>query len=176
MQFTETRMPGAFIVELDRIEDSRGFFARSFCEQEFAAQGLGSRFAQCNVSYNARRHTLRGMHYQAAPHEEDKLVRCTMGTIYDVIVDLRPHSPTYLEWLAVELSAANRHALYIPKGFAQGFKTLCDDTEVFYQMSTSYVAGAARGLSWDDPAILIEWPPGTPILSERDASYPDIQR
>ena len=176
MQFTETQLPGVFLVEMERIEDSRGFFARSFCEEELAAHGLVSRFPQCNVSFNALRNTLRGMHYQVSPHEEDKLVRCTMGAIYDVVVDLRSGSPTYLQWLAVKLSAESRLSIFVPKGFAHGFKSLRDDTEVLYYMSMAHVPDAARGIRWNDPVIGIDWPLGEPILSERDASYLDLKR
>lgn len=172
MKFTETPLAGAFVIEIERIEDDRGFFGRSFCQNEFNAHGLAPVVAQCNVSWNRRRGTLRGLHYQAVPHEEAKLVRCTRGAVWDVIVDLRPVSPTYLRWHAVELSADSRTALYVPAGFAHGFQTLADDSEVLYQMSESYYADLARGLRWNDPALDIEWPLGSPILSERDRSYP----
>lgn len=175
MKLIETSLQGAFIVEIDRIEDERGFFARTFCAEEFAAHGLAPCVAQCNVSFNARRDTLRGLHFQALPHEEDKLVRCTRGALWDVMVDLRAGSSTYTKWFSAELSADNRRAVYIPKGFAHGFKTLTDDSEVLYQMSTPYVSGARRGVRWNDPALAVEWPGGTPILSERDASYPDLK-
>jgi dTDP-4-dehydrorhamnose 3,5-epimerase len=172
MIFTETKLKGAFIVDLERREDERGFFARTWCEDEFAAHGLNPRLAQCNVSFNLRRGTLRGLHYQLAPHGEAKLVRCTMGSIYDVVVDLRPDSRTCGEWVAVELSVANRTSLYIPEGMAHGFQTLEDNTEVFYQMSTSYAPEYARGIRWDDPAFSIHWPATeTRIMSERDAHY-----
>jgi dTDP-4-dehydrorhamnose 3,5-epimerase len=172
MRFRETPLNGAFVVDLDRLEDERGFFARSFCEKEFSAQGLTSRFVQCNVSFNKRAGTLRGMHYQEAPHEEDKLVRCTMGAVYDIIVDIRPGSPTHLKSFGIELSAANRTALFIPHGFAHGFQTLRDDTEVFYQMSEFFHPGSARGLRWDDPALALRWPVAAPILSDKDRGYP----
>lgn len=174
MKFSETRLPGAYIVELEPIGDERGFFARSWDGEEFAARGLNPRLAQCNVSFNARAGTLRGMHYQAAPHEEAKLVRCTLGAIHDAIVDLRPDSPTFRQHLAVTLSAENRRMLYIPEGFAHGFQTLEDGSEVFYQMSTPYVAAAARGVRWDDPAFAIPWPPAERIISAKDWSYPDF--
>jgi len=173
--FGSTPLPGAAVVDLERREDERGFFARSFCQREFEAQGLETTVAQCNVSFNRRRGTLRGMHWQAAPHGEAKLVRVTRGALWDVIVDLRPESATYCRWFGVELSAENHRALYIPRGFAHGFQTLVDDVEVFYQMSTSYVPDAQRGVRWDDPAFGIEWPILPPFLSERDATYPDYR-
>lgn len=172
MKFAETPLKGAFVVDLDRLEDDRGFFARSFCEKEFAAHGLAPRFVQCNVSYNRRAGTLRGMHYQQAPDEEDKLVRCTMGAIHDVIVDIRPGSATRLKSFSIELSARNRTALFIPRGFAHGFQTLADDSEVFYQMSGFFQSGSARGMRWDDPALALDWPLANPILSEKDRGYP----
>lgn len=172
MQFEQLRLEGAFLIRPQPIEDSRGFFARSFCGQEFAAQGLKPSFVQCNISFNARKGTVRGMHFQLPPHEEVKLVRCTAGAIHDVIVDLRPGSPTRGQWLAVELSARNRHMLYVPEGFAHGFKTLEDATEVFYQMGSAYVPGAASGLRYDDPALAIDWPEGEVVISDRDLSYP----
>lgn len=172
MKFAETPLKGAFVVDLDRLEDDRGFFARSFCEKEFAARGLAPRFVQCNVSYNRRAGTLRGMHYQQAPDEEDKLVRCTMGAIHDVIVDIRPGSATRLKSFSIELSARNRTALFIPRGFAHGFQTLADDSEVFYQMSGFFQSGSARGMRWDDPALALDWPLANPILSEKDRGYP----
>jgi dTDP-4-dehydrorhamnose 3,5-epimerase len=174
MRFLETRLPGSFLIELERHEDERGFFARSFCEREFAAQGLVTRYPQCNLSRNRRRSTLRGMHYQAAPHREAKLVRCTTGAIYDVIVDLRPGSPTHLQWTGVELSAEGGAALYVPPGFAHGFLTLADATEVFYQMGESYVPEAARGFRWNDPLFGITWPHAVAVVSERDRGYPDF--
>lgn len=175
MQFSETGLKGAYVIDLDRIEDTRGFFARSWCAREFEEHGLSSRLAQCNVSRNHTRGTLRGMHYQVMPHEEAKLVRCTMGAIYDVMVDLRPHSTTYLRSFAVELSAENHRALYIPEGFAHGFLTLTDRSEVFYQMSEFYAPDAARGIRWNDPALAIEWPEAVALISERDRTFPDFQ-
>ena len=174
MRFVDTPLPGLFIVEIERHPDQRGFFARSYCEREFAERGLHSHYPQCNVSYNARVHTLRGMHWQAAPHGEVKLVRCTAGAAWDAVVDLRP-GPTRLHWFAVELSAAARNALYIPEGFAHGFLTLTDDAEVFYQMGSTHVAGAARGLRWDDPRIGIRWPAPPAVISERDRTHPDYR-
>jgi len=171
MKFESTPLDGAFVVSLQRIEDERGSFARSYCAREFAAQGLEPLSAQCNLSWNARRGTLRGMHYQADPHREAKLVRCTRGALWDVIVDLRPESPSFRHWHGVELSAANALALYVPPGFAHGFQTLLDDTEVFYQMSAFHDPELGRGVRWDDPAIGIRWPLADPLLSQRDRSF-----
>ena len=171
MKFRPTPLEGALVVELERIEDDRGFFARSFCEAEFRARGLNPAVAQCNVSWNRRKGTLRGLHFQAKPHEEAKLVRCTRGAIWDVVVDLRDDSPTRLRWHAVELSADNRLALFVPGGFAHGFQTLQDDSEVLYQMAESYRPELARGVPWNDPKLAIAWPLADPILSERDRSY-----
>lgn len=175
MKFIETDLAGAFVVDLEPVRDERGFFARSWCHDEFAARGLSTAIAQCSVSFNALRHTLRGLHFQAAPHEEAKIVRCTQGAIYDVIVDLRPHSPTYLCWFGIELSAANRRMLYVPKGAAHGFLTLQDATEVCYQISERYVAESARGVRWNDPRFGVEWPTAPEVISERDRSYPDFE-
>lgn len=174
MRFVETPLAGAYVLELERLEDERGFFARTWCAEELATRGLESRIAQCNLSSNRRRGTLRGMHYQAAPHQEAKIVRCIRGAIYDVIVDLRHGSPTMRRWTSLELTADNRRALYVPKDFAHGFQTLTDDVEVFYEMSTPYASGFVRGVRWSDPALAIEWPIDDPILSERDRSYPDL--
>lgn len=174
MKFVPTPLPGAMVLDLERREDERGFFARSFCQHEFAAHGLDTAVAQCNVSFNRRRGTLRGMHWQVEPHGEAKLVRVTRGALWDVIVDLRPGSAAYCRWFGVELTAENHRALYIPAGFAHGFQTLTDDVEVFYQMSAFYVPEAQRGVRWDDPAFGIEWPIRPPFLSERDAAYPDF--
>jgi dTDP-4-dehydrorhamnose 3,5-epimerase len=175
MIFTETILMGAYLIKAERLEDERGFFARVWCCREFEAHGLGTALAQCNVSFNVSRGTLRGMHYQVAPHEEAKLVRCTMGAIYDVIVDLRRGSPTYRRHFGEVLSAENRNMLYIPEGFAHGFITLEDRTEVFYQMSAFYDAESARGVRWDDPAFGIRWPAEVRVISERDRSYPDFR-
>lgn len=172
MLFIETKLAGVYIIELEKIEDDRGFFARTFCQREFEAHGLNPRIAQCSVSFNRRKGTLRGMHYQAAPYEESKLVRCTMGAIYDVAVDLRPDSLTHKQWMAVELTEDNRRALYIPAGCAHGFQTLVDDAEVYYQISEFYHPEVAKGIRWDDPAFAITWPLPDPVLSERDRSYP----
>jgi len=167
-----TPLAGCYVVELERLEDERGFFARSFCQEEFRKHGLRPGIAQCNVSWNRRRGTLRGLHFQAAPHEEAKVVRCTRGAVWDVAVDLREGSATRLRSHAVELSAENRRALYVPEGFAHGFQTLADDSEILYQMSESYHPQLARGVRWDDPRLGIKWPLPDPILSERDRSYP----
>jgi dTDP-4-dehydrorhamnose 3,5-epimerase len=172
MKFVSTTIEGAWLIEPDRLADERGFFARTWCAREFADQGLNPQLAQCNVSFSPKRGTLRGMHYQEAPHGEVKLVRCTHGAIYDVIVDLRPDSPSRLKWAAVELSAENRHALYIPEGLAHGFLTRSDNCEVFYQMSQFYYGPAARGVRWNDPAFGIEWPESPAVISKRDAEYP----
>lgn len=175
MIFKESKLKGAVIIEPERLEDNRGFFARSWCQKEMKAHGLNGQLAQCNISFNKKRATLRGMHYQVKPHEEIKIVRCTLGAIYDVIVDIRPESPTFKQWLAVELSADNRRMFYIPEGFAHGFQTLQDDTEVFYQMSEFFAPGSARGLRWNDPAFNIAWPIADPILSEKDNQYEDYK-
>ena len=171
MTFTPTAVQGAWLVALQRLEDERGFFARSFCQREFEAHGLDPRLAQCNVSFNAKRGTLRGLHYQAAPHEEAKVVRCTQGAVWDVVVDLRPGSPTFKRWHGVELDASNRLALYVPAGCAHGFQTLADNAEVLYLMSEFYHPESARGLPWDDPAFGIRWPLAEPILSARDRAF-----
>jgi dTDP-4-dehydrorhamnose 3,5-epimerase len=173
MRFTSTTIAGAFLVDLEPITDERGFFARSFCRREFVAHGLNPELAQCNVSLNRRRGTLRGMHWQAAPHEEAKLVRCTRGMLHDVIVDLRAGSSTYGRHTAVLLSAENRRMLYVPEGCAHGFLTLEDDTEVLYQMSAFYAPESARGVRFDDPAFGIRWPAEVTVISERDRGYPD---
>jgi len=175
MIFTETKLNGAFIVDILRLEDGRGFFGRSWCIDEFEEHGLNNQLVQCNISFNKKRGTLRGIHYQVAPYEEAKLVRCTMGEIYDVIVDLRPASPTFKNWIAMELTAENRRALYIPEGFAHGFQTLTDNTEVFYQMSEKHHPDAARGLRWNDPAFNVSWPINTMVISEKDNNYPNWQ-
>jgi dTDP-4-dehydrorhamnose 3,5-epimerase len=172
--FIPMTLPGAWLIDLEPQVDERGFFARSWCSREFEAQGLNPRLLQCNVSYNHRRGTLRGMHYQDEPYGEAKLIRCTAGAVYDVVLDLRAGSPTFLCWEAAELTAQDHRLLYVPEGFAHGFQTLADDTEVFYQMSEVYRLGYARGVRWDDPVFGIRWPDGNPILSEKDRSYPDF--
>jgi len=175
MIFTETKLNGAFLIELEPLEDERGFFALSWSEKEFAARGLDSRFVECNVSFNHKKGTLRGMHYQESPHGQGKLVRCTMGAVFDVIIDLRPSSPTFKRWLAFELTAQNHLALYVPKGFAHGFQTLEDNSEVFYQMASDYVPGSGRGVRWNDPAFGIEWPLPVEVINPRDSLYQDFQ-
>ena len=159
MNFTGTKLPGAMVIELDPKADERGFLARTWCQNEFAARGLQTELRQCNLSFNEKKGTLRGLHYQAKPHAEAKLVTCVRGAIYDVAVDLRPDSPTFKQWLAVELTAANRRMLYIPEGLAHGFQTLEDHSEVFYYMFEFYHPESARGVRWDDPAFEIKWPP-----------------
>jgi dTDP-4-dehydrorhamnose 3,5-epimerase len=173
--FKELDLIGAYLVEIEPRADERGFFARTFCEDEFAAAGLSTRFPQTSISYNARRGTVRGMHFQAAPNEETKLVRCVAGAVYDVIVDMRPNSRTYLRSMGVELSAKNRSALYIPTGFAHGFQTLMDDSELLYMIDVNYVAEAARGVRWNDPSFRVEWPDPINVISGRDEQFPDWQ-
>ena len=174
MIFSETKLKGAFIIELEKHEDERGFFARSWCANEFADHGLNSNTVQCNISFNKKKGTLRGMHYQAAPHAEAKLVRCTGGALYDVIIDLRPGSPTYKQHVAAVLTAENYKILYVPEGFAHGFQTLADNTEIFYQMSEFYSPRHARGVRYNDPSFGIEWRIGNPIMTDRDRNYPDF--
>ncbi len=171
MKFIETRLKGVYIIEPERLEDERGFFARTFCRKEFEAYGLNPGVVQCSISHNKHKGTIRGMHYQIAPMAETKLVRCTKGAIYDVIIDLRSGSPTYCQSLAEELDADNSRMVYIPEGFAHGFQTLEDNTEVFYQMSEFYSPEHARGVRWDDPAFGIGWPISIPIISEKDRNY-----
>ena len=174
MKFLETELQGAFVIELETFEDSRGFFARVWCNEEFEEHGLVPRIAQVNTSFNAKAGTRRGMHYQIAPHEETKVVRCIRGSLYDVIVDLRPDSPTYKRWTGVELTARNHRMLYVPAKFAHGFITLEDNTEVMYLISEAYAPEAARAVRWDDPEIGIEWPRPVVEISERDAGWPDF--
>ena len=175
MRFTPMRLNGAFLIDLDHHVDERGFFARSWCATEFADHGLNTEIRQCSVSFNARKGTLRGLHYQAAPSEECKVVRCTSGAIYDVIVDVRATSSTFGQWVGAELTADNRRQLYIPVGIAHGFQTLCDASEVFYQISSDHNPASARGLRWDDPAVRIAWPDAVnAIVSERDRGYSDF--
>jgi dTDP-4-dehydrorhamnose 3,5-epimerase len=174
MIFTETKLEGVYIIEPELLQDERGFFARSWCQHEFQDHQLNPHLVQCNISFNKRRGTLRGLHFQAAPHEEAKVARCTMGSIYDVAVDLRPHSSTFKMWIAVELTASNRKMLYIPEGVAHGFQTLEDDTEVFYQMSEFYHPECARGARWNDPVFGIQWPLEVKMISAKDQQYPDF--
>jgi len=173
MTFTETRISGVYLVGLEKMEDERGYFSRSWCRREFAEHGLDPDLVQCNVSFNKKKGTLRGIHYQAAPHGESKLMRCTRGSLVDVAVDLRPGSATFLRWVAVELTPENGTMLFIPKGCGHGFQTLADDTEIFYQMSQYYVPGAASGVRWNDPLFGIQWPEAVRTISSRDREYPD---
>ena len=174
MIFTATALPGVYLIRPERHEDARGFFARTYCEREFAAHGLNPRMMQCAISYSKKRGTLRGLHYQLAPYAEAKLVRCAAGALHDVAVDLRLDSPTFAQHVAVELTAHNRAMLYIPEGCAHGSQTLADDTEVFYQMSACYMPEYARGVRYNDPALGIAWPIAPPVILERDATYPDF--
>lgn len=174
MIFKPTELPGAYVIELERHEDARGYFARTFCEREFAAHGLETRVAQCSVSFNRKKGTLRGMHFQVVPFEEVKVVRCSRGAIFDVIIDLRRDSPAFKRHFAVELDEKGGTMVYVPAGFAHGFQTLEDDTEVFYQMSQVYSAEHARGVRWNDPAFGISWPEAERIILERDGNYPDF--
>lgn len=176
MIFTATELPGAFIIDIERKEDRRGFFARIACIDEFGGHGLSFEPVQANVSWNIRRGTLRGLHYQVPPHAEGKIVRCTAGAIYDVLLDVRPASPTCGRWIGVELSSTNRRSLFVPEGIAQGFQTLVDDTEVYYQMTARYEPTAARGVRWNDPALGIDWPLcDIAFLSEADDKLPDFK-
>ncbi len=175
MIFDETKLPGAFEIRLEPRSDERGFFARTWCQREFEAHGLKARLVQCSLSFNARKGTLRGMHYQVAPYAETKLVRCTKGAIYDVVLDLRPQSTTFKKWIAVILTAENRNAVYVPEGFAHGFLTLEDETEVLYQMSEFYNAESARGVRWDDPAFQITWPQKVQAISQTDRTYANFE-
>ena len=172
MIFTESPLPGAFLIDMAPIADERGFFARAYCAEEFAAKGLGTGLRQCSVSHNTGKGTLRGLHYQKAPHEEHKLVRCTAGAIFDVIVDIRPRSPHYRRWFGTQLTAENRRSLFIPPGFAHGFITLSDDTEVYYMISVPHAPAYGQGFRWNDPAFAIEWPLLPSVISARDAAYP----
>ncbi len=174
MIFKETKLKGAFVIEPERLCDSRGFFARTFCQREFIQHGLNPRVVQCNVSFNKKKGALRGIHHQITPRQEDKLIRCTNGAIYDVIIDLRPESSTFKEWFSVELTSENRKMVYVPKSFSHGFMTLKDNTEVFYQMSEFYFPEYARGIRWNDPAFKIEWPEKITSISEKDMNYSDF--
>jgi dTDP-4-dehydrorhamnose 3,5-epimerase len=175
MTYHETGLKGVFEVHLEPRPDERGFFARSWCQEEFASRGLNPKLVQSSVSVNTRKGTLRGMHYQTAPYAEAKLVRCTQGAIHDVVVDLRRDSPTFKKWIAAALTAQNRHALYVPEGCGHGFLTLEDETEVLYQISEVYHAESARGVRWDDPAFQIAWPAEVTVISERDRTYPNFE-
>jgi dTDP-4-dehydrorhamnose 3,5-epimerase len=175
MIFTETKLDGAFLIDIEERTDERGFFARSWCQKEFEQHGLVPRVVQANISFNHKKGTVRGMHYQASPYEETKLVRCTRGAIYDVIVDLRKGSPTYCQWISAELTADNRRMLFVPEGYAHGFQTLTDATEVCYQVSQFYTPGAERGARFNDPAFGIRWPLDVTVISEKDANWADFQ-
>jgi dTDP-4-dehydrorhamnose 3,5-epimerase len=176
MKFREAPLLGGFVIEIERIDDGRGYFARTFCQRELAAAGLFDRIAQCNVSHNVRRGTLRGLHFQSEPHAEDKIVSCTRGAIFDVMVDLRPGSPTFGKHFGQELTPENGLALYIPKGFAHGFQTLLADSTVSYLMSEFYVREAASGVRWDDPDLAIPWPLIERVMSDRDAAWPTVSQ
>lgn len=173
MIFTETKLPGAYLIDVEKREDHRGFFARAWCQREFEEHHLVPRVVQANISFNKQKGTLRGMHYQLAPHAETKLVRCVRGALYDVIIDLRPDSSTYMQWLGVELTAEDYRMLFVPEGFAHGFQTLVDNTEATYQVSQFYTPGAEGGVRYDDPAFGIEWPIDVQVISDKDRSWPN---
>jgi len=174
MIFSETKLKGAYTIGIEELKDNRGFFARSWCRKEFEEHGLTARVVQANVSFNINKGTLRGMHYQIAPYEEAKLIRCTSGAIYDVIIDLRPDSPTYLQWVGEELTAENHKMLFVPESFAHGLQTLKDNTEVTYQVTQFYTPGSERGIRWDDKAINIKWPVDVNVISDKDKNWPDF--
>ncbi len=173
MKFTPTTLRGAYLIEIEKMTDERGWFGRSWCREEFADHGLDPDLAQCNVSFNNKRGTLRGMHYQLPPFAETKLVRCTSGAVFDVIIDLRPDSPTFLRWFGATLTPGHATTMYVPKGFAHGFQTLEDNSEVFYQMSTVYAADSARGVRWNDPLFGVQWPGADRVISRKDQEYGD---
>ena len=175
MKFVETTLKGAFVVEIEKLTDDRGFFARSWCQKEFDDHGLNSRLVQTNVSFNRKKGTLRGMHYQIAPYQECKLIRCTRGAIYDVIIDLRLDSPTYKQWIGVELTADNYTMFFVPEDFAHGFITLMDNTEITYQVSQFYVPGAEKGIRFNDPTFNIQWPLEVGVISDKDRTWPDFE-
>ena len=174
MKFTETKIAGVFVIELERHEDDRGWFARAWCREDFAAHGLPTDLAQTNLSHNTRRGTVRGMHFQTAPHAEIKFVRCVAGAVHDVALDLRPESPTFKQFVATELSAENGRAVFLPEGIAHGFQTLTDDATLFYQMSVPYTPEAVDGVRWNDFAFNLEWPIADPIVCARDSAFPDF--
>ena len=176
MIFTETKLKNSFLIEPEKLEDVRGFFTRSWSHREFIAAGIDEPIVECNISFSRKKGTLRGMHYQAAPYGQAKIIRCTQGAIFDAIIDLRPESPTFMQWFGAELSAQNHLMLYVPKDFAHGFQTLQDNTEVFYQMSSYYEAQSSQGVRWNDPAFGIEWPEDERTMLERDQQYPDFLR
>lgn len=175
MKFTETRLAGAYVIETERFDDERGFFARSFCQKEFKEAGLDIQIAETNISFNKRKGILRGMHYQLPPKAQGKLVRCVKGAVYDVILDLRKKSPTYRQWISVELRENDLKMLYVPPEFAHGFQTLENDTEIFYMMTNFYAPKSARGIRWNDPSFNIQWPILPPFLSEKDRNLPDFK-
>lgn len=174
MKFIETKLPGVFEIQLEPKSDERGYFARAWCRKEFESHGLSSDIAQSNTSFNLKKGTLRGVHFQQEPNAEIKLVRCTRGSIFDVVLDLRPASPTFKKWISLTLSTSSQNMVYIPEGCAHGFLTMEDNTEVFYQMSEFYSAESARGVRWDDPAFNIQWPEEVVVISERDRTYPNF--
>jgi dTDP-4-dehydrorhamnose 3,5-epimerase len=175
MVFTETVLAGAYLIELSKLQDERGFFARAWCAREFEQRQLRTSMVQANIGFSSRRGTLRGLHYQIAPHAEAKLVRCPRGAVYDVVVDLRPESPTHRQWLGMELSETNHRMLYVPEGFAHGYQTLIDDAELFYQTSQFFAAESARGVRYDDPSFKIQWPLEVQMISEKDRNWPDYK-
>ena len=176
MILNQTTLEGAYIIELNKMKDERGYFARTFCRKEFVTLGLSIEIAQSNISFNALRGTLRGMHYQVEPAAETKLVQCVCGSLYDVIIDLRPKSKTYCQWFGLELSANRQQLLYVPEGFAHGFQTLEENTTLYYQMSAFYTLEYSRGVRWNDPAFGIKWPFADPVMSDKDRQLPDYQR
>jgi dTDP-4-dehydrorhamnose 3,5-epimerase len=172
MIFKELKIKGAYLIDLEKREDDRGFFARSFCSRDFQEHGLSGQIQQSNISYNKKAGTLRGMHYQVPPYAESKLIRCIFGSIYDVAIDLRPESPTFKQWVGVKLNAASRQIIYVPEGVAHGFQTLSDHTEVFYEVSAPYSLDAERGIRWNDPAFDIKWPVPVRVISNKDMRHP----
>ena len=174
MIFTETKLKGAYLVEVKKIEDNRGFFGRAWCQKEFEDQGLNGNVVQINTSFTHKKGTMRGLHYQVDPYQETKFIRCTKGSIWDVIIDLRPKSPTFMQWVGHELSADNYKMVYVPENFAHGFVTLEDNSEVYYPVTTFYTPGAERGIRWNDPAFNIAWPVEVEIVTEKDGNHPDF--
>lgn len=175
MKFSKTKIAGVFEIEIEPFLDDRGFFARTWCRKEFEAQGLDPKLVQCSVSFNTRKGTLRGIHYQEAPYAEAKLIRCVRGSVFDVVVDLRSSSPTFKQWVAVVLNSEKHNMVFVPQGCAHGFLTLENETEVFYQMSEFYDAESARGIRWNDPAFRIAWPDKVEVISKRDRTYPNYE-
>ncbi len=175
MKFSEMRLDGVYLIEMEPVTDERGFFARTWCQREFKEHGLNPQLVQCSVSFNTLRGTVRGMHYQDEPHAETKVVRCTRGALFDALIDLRPNSPSFRQWIGVELTADNRRMLYVPPGIAHGFQTLEDNTEVAYQISEFHHPECAKGVRWDDPAFGLTWPEPVRIIAPRDQRYPDFE-